>query len=1138
MPADPRRVKELFVAALDLDPHGRAAFLDRECGDDAELRQRLDALLAAHDHPESALERPLAANPETHTFDADPPTDAWPGPADASGTVLAGKYRLTERIGEGGMGSVWLAHQSEPVKRKVAVKLIKAGMDSKAVLARFEAERQALAMMDHPNIAKVFDGGLHEHRPFFVMELVKGVPITEYCDARKLTPKERLELFVPACHAIQHAHQKGIIHRDIKPSNVLVALYDDRPVVKVIDFGVAKATGGTLTEATMDTGFGGVVGTPQYMSPEQATFNNLDIDTRSDVYALGVLLYELLVGSPPFGSAELKARGLLEMLRVVREEEPPRPSHKLSTADTLPSLAAVRGTEPKALTGLLRSELDWIVMKALEKERSRRYETANGFAADVLRYLAGEPVHAHPPSAGYRLKKFVRKNRGPVIAATLVLAALVAGVVGTTLGLVEARRQEGIAREQEAEAKRQEGIARDEAAAKELARAAEAERAEGERKARLEEERQRKFAQAIADFVQNDFLALTSIEGQDRFEGAGLDRNATLAGLLRRAAEKLNARKDLEPLIEAELRWIVGVNLRGIGEFTQALPHLERCVQLRTEALGRTHTRTLVSMNSLAVAYAAAGRSDRGRELAEEALRLLKERHGSDHPFTIGFTSNLAGNYQDEGRFDLAAPLHEEAYRLAAKHLGPNDEHTLTCMGSLGRCYTEMGTLDLALPLLKDTLRLCKTHLGEDHRNTAVSLSLLGFYYRKTEQFELAAPLFEQAMKLSRAKLGPEHPHTILYQAQLGSCLRNPDDIDRGIEYLEEAFRLAEATYGRDHPQTLNVKSSLGDAYLKVNKTNQAFKLIEEALADSKKRYGDDHPDTLAIMAKLAGAYLTTRWPDRAVDLFQTVVDRRTKRLGADHPDTLSSQHNLAVCHWMMGNLDKSVPLFEDLLKRRQKIFGRDHARTQMAVANLGVNYKDTGRPKEALPLLEEAYRTSRTDASLRWVAPHLFEMYAEVDRRPEALELLPEVLESARKALPKNSPPLASGLAQISLNLMKVKAFKEVEPLLRECLTLREKYQPEEWTTFNTHSLLGGSLLGQKKYAEAEPLLLKGYEGMKEREKAIPKVPQTATRIPEALDRLIALYAALEKPEEVKKWRAERAKYPPPVAPPPREKR
>src|SRR5207248_588869 len=331
------------------------------------------------------------------------------------------------------MGTVWMAQQTEPVKRLVAVKLIKAGMDSKQVIARFEAERQALALMDHANIARVLDGGTSSGgRPYFVMDLVKGVPITRYCDEHHLTPRQRLELFLPVCSAIQHAHQKGIIHRDLKPSNVLVALYDGKPVPKVIDFGVAKATGQSLTDQTLVTGFGAIVGTLEYMSPEQAEINQLDIDTRSDIYSLGVLLYELLAGSPPFSRKDLEKAGMLDMLRVIREQEPSKPSTKLSTADGLPTLAANRGTEPAKLTKLVRGELDWIVMKALEKDRRRRYETANGFATDLQRYLADEPVLACPPSAGYRLRKFARRNKGGLAVAALVLFFLI--LLGSGIG--------------------------------------------------------------------------------------------------------------------------------------------------------------------------------------------------------------------------------------------------------------------------------------------------------------------------------------------------------------------------------------------------------------------------------------------------------------------------------------------------------------------------------------------------------------------------------------------------------------------------------------------------------------------------------------------------------------------------------
>jgi WD40 repeat protein/serine/threonine protein kinase len=343
--------------------------------------------------------------------------------------AVVGPYKLIEPIGEGGMGTVWMAQQTEPVKRLVALKLIKAGMDSKQVIARFEAERQALALMDHSNIARVLDAGTSSTgRPYFVMDLVKGVPITRYCDEHHLTPRQRLELFLPVCQAVQHAHQKGIIHRDLKPSNILVAPYDGSPVPKVIDFGVAKATGQSLTEKTLVTGFGAIVGTLEYMSPEQAEVNQLDIDTRSDVYSLGVLLYELLTGSPPFSRNGSEKGGVLEMLRVIREQEPTKPSTKLSTAEGLPTLAANRGTEPAKLTKLVRGELDWIVMKALEKDRNRRYETANGFATDVQNYLDDKPVRAVPPSAGYRLRKFARRNKRALAMISVLALAVVVGV--------------------------------------------------------------------------------------------------------------------------------------------------------------------------------------------------------------------------------------------------------------------------------------------------------------------------------------------------------------------------------------------------------------------------------------------------------------------------------------------------------------------------------------------------------------------------------------------------------------------------------------------------------------------------------------------------------------------------------------
>jgi len=459
MPADPQRVQAIFLAAAEQsDPTGRAALLTRECGDDVELRQRVEDLLQAHDEPQSFLERPAAPYL---------PTIADPSIPEAPGTVI-GPYKLLEQIGEGGFGVVFMAEQTHPVRRKVALKILKPGMDTRQVVARFEAERQALAIMDHPNIAKVHDGGsTPSGRPYFVMELVKGIPITEYCDQHHLTPRQRLELFVPVCHAVQHAHQKGIIHRDLKPSNVLVSVHDTVPVVKVIDFGVAKALGQELTEKTLFTGFAQMVGTPLYMSPEQAGESGLDIDTRSDIYSLGVLLYELLTGTTPLSKERFKQAAYDEIRRIIREEEPQKPSTRLSelskvaaacqaagkarrnaaagghsqTRTSLASISAVRNTEPKRLAQLLRGDLDWIVMKALEKDRNRRYETANSFAADIVRYLSDEPVAACPPSAIYRFRKFAQRNRVAFTTGAVVAVALLVAIVGTTAGLLQAQAE-------------------------------------------------------------------------------------------------------------------------------------------------------------------------------------------------------------------------------------------------------------------------------------------------------------------------------------------------------------------------------------------------------------------------------------------------------------------------------------------------------------------------------------------------------------------------------------------------------------------------------------------------------------------------------------------------------------------------
>jgi serine/threonine protein kinase/tetratricopeptide (TPR) repeat protein len=774
---------DLFAAAIALtDPVERAALLERECKDRPELRVRMEALLGAAAASHSPIDGPVAVFERTREFTPQPsgaegPTTGYRGPGEQAGAVIAGKYTLGEVIGEGGMGSVWRAKQTEPVKRFVAVKLIKAGMDSRQVLARFDAERQALALMDHPNIAKVLDGGLHEHRPFFVMELVKGTPITDYCDTNKLTPRQRLELFVQACQAIQHAHQKGIIHRDIKPSNVLVALYDDKPVVKVIDFGVAKATGGTLTETTIDTGFGGVVGTPQYMSPEQATFNNIDIDTRSDVYALGVLLYELLAGSPPFSGEELKKKGFLEILRVVREEEPPRPSTKLSTADALPSLSANRGTEPKKLTGLLRNELDWIVMRALEKDRTRRYETANGFAADVLRYLAGEPVLAHPPSVGYRLRKFVRRHKGDVFAAGLVLLTLVGGIIGTTWGLIDADR----ARQAE-EGQR---------------KIAEAEKAKAEDREQQAIEAVKRFRDAVAN---NPGLKNDPSLGPLR--QTLLQEPLTFFKSLRTRLEADNdaSVKSLARLADASFE--LGLLSDQIGDKQDALAAFQETLAINQKLVEANPTDTPFQLgrastyNAIGVLLTDTGKPEEAQQALENALAIWQRLADADPgnmllQEKLAMTHNNIGNLFDEsGTMAAALSACEAAEAIRRKLADANpavveyQKALATSRSNRGRLLANIGNPAEAIKALNSAREILENLVDANSKDSDIQRYLAVIHFN-------SALVFERTRR-SAAALAAYETSRAIYQ-QLTKAHPTVSDYQHGLVVTNQGIALLHA---------------------------------------------------------------------------------------------------------------------------------------------------------------------------------------------------------------------------------------------------------------------------------------------------------------------------------------------------------
>jgi serine/threonine protein kinase len=808
--------RDIFIAALQKeDAAERRSYLDAACGPDTALRQRVEGLLQLHEQAGSFLESP----PMGATLEQ--PVHEGPG------TVI-GPYKLLEQIGEGGMGTVWMAQQTEPVKRLVAVKLIKAGMDSKAVIARFEAERQALALMDHPNIAKVLDAGTTGERrdvsppvdrradaapltgrPYFVMDLVKGVPITKYCDDHHLTPRQRLELFIPVCQAVQHAHQKGIIHRDLKPSNVLVALYDGKPVPKVIDFGVAKAAGQPLTEKTLVTGFGNIVGTLEYMSPEQAEINQLDIDTRSDIYSLGVLLYELLTGSPPFSRQELTQAGMLEMLRVIREQEPSKPSTKLSTAEGLPTLAANRGTEPAKLTKLVRGELDWIVMKALEKDRSRRYETANGFAMDVQRYLADETVQACPPSAGYRLRKFARRYRKVLVTAAAFVLLLILGVVISTWQAIRATNAGVTA--QQAEKK----------AAEEAA-----------------------IAKAVNDFLQQDLLR----QADSRVQADGgfvADPNLTVKEALQRAAARIGDRFQDQPLVEAAIRQAIGEACVGIGaggglgELGLGMRQLERAVALRKAELGPEHPLTLSSMKSLASAYVWVGRSADALVLLEPVVKLRKANLGLDHADTLESMRELGAAYRNLLRLPEAIAVHEETVERARASLGPDHTLTLDCMSDLAWDYGFADRAPDAVALWEETLRLRQAKWGPHHPSTLINMMTVGSGYMAARRSEEAIEMLETTLKLMKEKMAPGNPNADLGLTHLIASYRLAGKLDRAEARARELLEARRRRVGPESTAVARALATLGGILLQQQKYAEAEPLARAGVAIWEKKDPD-----------------------------------------------------------------------------------------------------------------------------------------------------------------------------------------------------------------------------------------------------------------------------------------------------------
>jgi non-specific serine/threonine protein kinase/serine/threonine-protein kinase len=918
---------------LGVKPGERSAFLDRECIGNPELRQAVEELLALNVNAGSFLEQPLL---EFTTADSLNPSG-----------ILIDQYQLLQLIGEGGMGEVWLAEQKQPIRRRVAIKLIKAGMDTREVVSRFESERQALALMDHPTIAKVFDAGTTpEGRPYFVMEYVAGLPITTYCDRRRLSTRQRLALFISVCEGVQHAHQKAIIHRDLKPSNILVMEVDGKPVPRIIDFGVAKATSQRLSTRTLHTQIGAVVGTLDYISPEQADSGGVDIDTRSDVYSLGVVLYELLSGTLPF---DFRKIAYDEVLRCLREQDAPNPSTRLRTQDGDSVLTAKnRNVDLPTLVSLLQGDPDAITLKALEKDRARRYSTPLELAADICRYLRNEPVSAHTPSAAYRAGKYIRRHR---IAVSLVSLLVLLAATFAVAQAIQLRR--------------------------------------------IRHERDR--ADRVTDFLTNMFQVPAPSEARGN--------TVTAREILDRSSNEIERGLGQEPEVRSQLMLVMAKTYENLGLFSRAHELMERVIEDRRRTLGPDHPKTLDAMSQMGWVLYREGREIEAERLTRATIDAQSRVLGPDDPATLESKDHLVWILIRQAHYAEVEKLEGELIAASGRKLGPEHPRTLRFMDGLAVAYANQSRFAEAETVYRKLIDLERRNLGADHPSTLATMHNLANMFFAEGNYEEAEKLYRETLQIQQRILGPDHPDTANTMTTLANTVRFENGRYAEAEDLyRKSLAIELRSMGPDHPYTTGAKEGLANVLSSEQRYAEAETLLREILVQRQRLLGTDHTDTLLSQYNLATVLKHENRFFEAEQLIRETLKTQTRVLDPNDPDTLASRSFLADVLVREQKLQEAEVFARSAYNDQLRTLGPLHHDTMETLGILGTALVKSGRYEDVQKLYLDAIATVNIDKSVAqggdafWLWYNLACLAARAGRRDDAFDYLHRAIEAGYK--------------------------------------------------------------------------------------------------------------------------------------------